>query len=54
MPLTVKLPVIPQDFGRHQTRSRQSFQQQNYVCVPLFDQLEQLLKIEDIYHEIME
>ena len=54
MPLTVNLPAIPQDFGRHKTRSRQSFKQQNYVCVPLIDQLEQLLNIEDIYHEIME
>jgi len=54
MPLTVKLPVIPQDFGRHKTRSRQSYEQQNYVCVPLIDQLEQLLNIEDIYDEIME
>ena len=28
MPLTVNLPAIPQDFGRHKTRSRQSFKQQ--------------------------
>ncbi len=54
MPTTITLPRIPQDFGRHKTRSRQSSRQQSYVCVSLIDQIEQLLNIDDIYTEIME
>ncbi len=54
MPTTITLPRIPQDFGRHKTRSRQSSRQQSYVCVSLIDQIEHLLNIDDIYTEIME
>lgn len=53
MPTEVKLPLnINTDFGRHAVRRAQYFKQQSYVYVPLLDQLEVLLNIDDIYNEI--
>lgn len=54
MPETVSLPLIPEDFGRHKTRAPQSVLQQNYVCVPMLDQIEQMLNVDDIHYEIFE
>lgn len=54
MPITVKLPQIEEDFGRHRTRMDQHFRQQSYVRIPVLQQLEQYLNIDDVYYEVME
>ena len=52
MPKTITLPLLPADFGRHNTRRDQRFRPQTYVYISLLDQIEQLLNVKDFYDEI--
>ncbi|KAK4006714.1 hypothetical protein OUZ56_011872 [Daphnia magna] len=52
MPIKVKLPPLRENFGRVKVMEDQKFFTEEYVVVPLIDQIEQLLNIKEIYDVI--